>query len=64
MSLIALGELCERLVGFLFYRERLIEEADRIIQAKLLCPCAQCAVARDLAMLDRLRRGKQAGVMT
>src|SRR4051812_2663343 len=57
-----LGEFRQQLVGVLFLDERLLEERRRVVHPELLRPSEERAVARDLVVLDGLRRGDQAGV--
>jgi nicotinamidase-related amidase len=50
-------ELGERFVGLPFLNERHLQKFHRLVQAELSGPRFECAVAGDLVMLDRLRRG-------
>ena len=50
----ALGELRQRLVGFLFLVERLLEQLGGLPQAELLRLRHECAEPADLIVLDRL----------
>src|SRR3954469_10247375 len=54
-----LGELSQLLVGALLFLEDAVEDAGAVRTAELLCPGRERAVAGDLVMLDRLRRGEQ-----
>ena len=57
-----LRELAEQLVGLLFFRQRLVEELGGVLHAQLQRERLEGAVAGDLVMLHRLRRGDQAGI--
>src|SRR5689334_1779678 len=54
------GELGERDVRFLLFVQRLVEQGDGLGQAEFLRPGPERAVARNLIVLDGLRRGQQA----
>src|SRR5262249_53200767 len=55
-------QLSQGLVSFLLLLQCLIEKTHGLLQTKLLRPCFQRSIPRDLIVLDRLRRSDQAGV--
>jgi hypothetical protein len=59
---LALGHGGQLLVGSFFLVEILLKQGRAILPSELLRPGVQCAVAGDLVMLDRLRRGNQRSV--
>src|SRR3954447_25584150 len=55
-------QLRQKLIGFLLFSERLVEELDRVTHVEVSRPSAQRAVARDFIVLDRLAGGDQTGI--
>src|ERR1043166_6392312 len=51
----AFCETGERCVGLLLLRKRRVEKHHGLVIAELPCPALECAVTRDLVMLDGLR---------
>src|SRR6185437_8563091 len=55
-------DLAQGFVGLFLFRERLVEQFDRVLEAKLVSPRLERTVTRDFVVLDRLRRRQQAGI--
>src|ERR1700746_1796984 len=58
----AFGDRGQFLVGRFFLVQVLLKERCAVIAPKLLRPCNQTAVTRDLVMLDRLCGSNQCGI--
>ena len=57
-----LGDSRQGLVSVLFFGERFFQELHRLVITEFFGPGGQCPVARNLVMLDRLRRGEKARI--
>src|SRR5581483_273244 len=56
------GQFRERIISFLFLRERFVEKLDGVLVTELVRPCFQRAITGDLVMLDSLGSCQQACV--
>ena len=61
--LTTLSAICVKVASVFFSSCKVcVQKPDRVSEPELICPGLQCAVARYLVMLDRLRARQQAGV--
>src|SRR5579872_2283971 len=56
------GQFRERIIGFLFLGQRLVEKLDGVLVTELSGPCFQRAVTGNLVMLNSLGGGQQTGI--